>query len=110
MASKTDMGSALASVPFFILTGPHSCLYRVLCCPVSRVVQSLCLVPIFRASVEAIFFVRVRVYPGAAWAAAVRPGFGDAREAAGDAVYGAVMVALSGSREPAPARALGRLV
>jgi len=64
VASKTDMGSALASVPFFILTGPHSCLYRVLCCPVSRVVQSLCLVPIFRASVEAIFFVRVRVYPG----------------------------------------------
>jgi len=50
------MGSALAAGPSFILTGPHCCLYRVLCCPVSRVVQSLCLVPIFRASVEAIFF------------------------------------------------------
>ena len=110
MASKTDMGSALASVPFFILKGPHCCLYRVMCCPVSHVVQSLCLVPIFRDSVEAIFIVRVRVYPGAAWAAAVRPSFGDAREAAGDVVYGAVMMALPGSREPAPARALGRLV
>jgi len=50
------------------------------------------------------------VDPGAAWAAAVRPGFGDAREAAGDVVYGAAVVALPGSREPAPARALGRLV
>jgi len=50
------------------------------------------------------------VDPGAAWAAAVRPGFRDAREAAGDVVYGVAMVALPGSREPAPARALGRLV
>ena len=104
------MGSALAFGPFFILTGPYCCLYRVLCFRVSRVVQSLCLVPIFRASVEAIIFVRVRVDPGEAWAAAVRPGFVDAREAAGDVFYGAAMVALPGSREPAPARALGRLV
>ncbi|OSX73577.1 hypothetical protein BU14_0337s0012 [Porphyra umbilicalis] len=57
-----------------------------------------------------IFFASLRVDPGAAWAAEVRPGFLDAREAAGDVVYGVAMVALPGSREPAPARALGRLV
>ena len=48
--------------------------------------------------------------PGAAWAATVRVGIGDAREASGDIAYGAVMVALPGSRQPAPAQALGRLV
>jgi len=104
------MGSALASGPSYILTRPHCCLYRVLCFLVSPVVQSLCLVPFFHASVRAIIFVRARVDPGATLAAEFRPGFGDAREAAGDVVYGATMVALPGSREPAPARPLGRLV
>jgi len=55
-------------------------------------------------------FGRVGVYLRAVWAAAVRLGVGDALESAGDVFYGAVMVALPWSREPAPARALGRLV
>jgi len=68
--------------------------YSVTCCDVS-LARSL-----FRASVGALFFVRVEVDPGAAWAAAVRLGFRGARECGGCASLPPVAATACRARRP----------